>query len=75
MLLEFHQSAEEVFRMDEGDTVSVHVDLRLSLAQHAGALRPDGLHGRIDVVYRKAEVVNAATGVAFEKLGNRRVRP
>src|SRR5262245_2509720 len=74
MLLQLDQRAEEVTGMDEGDALARHVVLRLAATQHAHAGRAESVHGLRDVIDAETEVMNAALRVAFEELGDRRIR-
>src|SRR5262245_33482857 len=74
MLLELDQRAEEVTGMDEGDALTRDVALRPAAAQHAHAGRGEAALGLRDVIDAETEMMDAALGIAFEELGDRRIR-
>src|SRR5688500_12010170 len=72
--LELDERPKEIFWMHESNPLAVGVALLLALAQHPRAfLREAGGRGG-HVVHLQAEMVDAARGVALEKLRNRRIR-
>src|SRR5664280_1046259 len=72
-LLEFDQSAAKILRMQEQHRLAVGADLRLAVAEHARALRLQGVAGGADIGHLVADVVDAAVGIALEELGDWRI--
>ena len=72
-MLEFHQRAAEILRVQEQHRLAVGADLRLTVAQHARPLRLQGVAGGADIGHLVADVVDAAVGIALEELGDWRI--
>ena len=63
-LLKFDQRAAEILRMQKQHRLAMRADLRLAVAEHARALRLQGVAGGADVGHLVADVVDAAVGIS-----------
>src|SRR5262249_17410307 len=72
-LLQLDQRAAEVLGMEEQHRLAVRAGLRRAVAEHAGALPPEPVARRQDVIDLVAQMVDAAVRVALEESRDRRI--
>ena len=64
---------QKILGMQEQHRLAVRADLRVAVAKHARALRLQLVAGGDDVIDLVADVMNAAVGILFDELGDRRI--
>src|SRR5258708_2741978 len=69
-LLEFDQRAREVLGMQEQHRLVMRADLGFAVAQHPRALGLELVAGGVDVLDLVPDMVDAAVGIAGEKVGD-----